>query len=261
MSRNSLPDFKRTRSQLAHVKWQLRTARLVRGMWRAAPGQIRRDPDFLQVLLYFTWENRSDDTESTLIWRNRRMANWLGVADGKDKKVLAKALQRKLPQLGLARSRNIVRSPTGLTTFYGPFRPGMLRLVRRHAQAIGEACYVVSQSAADAKKKILRAAEIIDSLPHLKAPGGGTMSPHNGLSPLLACLDPQRRFPIMNNPTRRLLRWFGNRPNAEGAATLVDLIGKHDIHHAFDLDVYFVYAVEYVSTASGRAQTAQIGIS
>jgi hypothetical protein len=65
----------------------------------------------------------------------------------------------------------------------------------------------------------------------------------------------------MNNPTRRLLRWFGNRPNAEGAATLVDLIGKHDIHHAFDLDVYFVYAVEYVSTASGRAQTAQIGIS
>ena len=80
---------------------------------------------------------------------------------------------------------------------------------------------------------------LVMQVPEMRVPArGGYSSLLNGLSPLLACLDPQRRFPIVNARTAKLLAALGKRPDVEGGVALSRLIGKYGLRHAFDLDIY-----------------------
>lgn len=233
-----LPDFKRTSHQLDIVSWQLQTARIVRMMWKHASNAQRRDGDFLQSLLHFVWLNRGDDEqESTRRWRNRRVADWAGVEQADDQAIVD-GLRRMIPSLGPTKSREIIETPTGITWYYGALRPRTLLLVKKHRAVIAQACESVSRRVTNVNAKVERVALLVDQLPDFAAPAGGRVSLYNGLSPLFAALDPQRRFPIMNRRTAALLRYVNEDQNAQGAVRLQGLIGKHDIRHAFDLDVY-----------------------
>jgi hypothetical protein len=64
------------------------------------------------------------------------------------------------------------------------------------------------------------------------------ISAFNGLTPVLACLDPQRRFPIMNARTRGLSRVIGARAGADGVVDLYKFIGRYNVKNSCELDVY-----------------------
>lgn len=60
----------------------------------------------------------------------------------------------------------------------------------------------------------------------------------NGLTPALACIDVNRRFPVVNAQTKRLLSTIGEKPDKGGILSLIQLIGQKGIRDSFDLDVY-----------------------
>lgn len=75
------------------------TSRIVRALWAAA-GRKRTDPDFLRLLVLFTWTKVGNDEsgyESTLRWRNHYLADYLGIGDVSPAQ-LADALGRAFPQ-------------------------------------------------------------------------------------------------------------------------------------------------------------------
>jgi hypothetical protein len=86
--------------------------------------------------------------------------------------------------------------------------------------------------------KVRRVATLIESLGEFDA-AGKPVSPFKGLTPSLSCLDPQCRFPIMNQRTSSLLRGIQKKADMEGAVALAKLIGPdYDIKDARELDVY-----------------------
>jgi hypothetical protein len=88
---------------------------------------------------------------------------------------------------------------------------------------------------------------------------GQRISALNGLTPALACLDPSRRFPIMNDKTRRLLQTIGRGRDSEGAFALSTLIGRiPGVRHSFDLDVYAASA-DFSRVTKPRALKPSIG--
>jgi hypothetical protein len=95
----------------------------------------------------------------------------------------------------------------------------------------------VNTKAKDTRKKVKQTAEIMEKLGYFKA-GKRQVSPLNGLTPTVACLDPQRCFPIMNDQTQKLLRAMGKRHDSGGAEALHGLISKYGIKNSFDLDAY-----------------------
>ncbi len=129
-------------------------------------------------------------------------------------------------------------TPSGITNYYKSLRPGFLEQVDRHAGAICKAFTMVSMKSTDVETKIANVANRVLTLSDFTTPRGGTTSMMNGLAPTLACLDPQRRFPIMNARTRDLLKSIGKQPDAQGAVSLSRLIGTRGIKDAFELDVY-----------------------
>jgi hypothetical protein len=179
-----LPNFKLTSHHLEMVSWQLRTARIVRMIWKRASSAQRKDGDFLQVLLHFVWLNRGhDEQETTRQWRNRRVAEWVGVDEPDDHAIL-EGLRRIIRSLGHRASREIIATPSGLTWYYGAFRPRALLLVRKHHSVIAKACESVSRRVPIVTAKVKRVASLIDQLPDFAAPAGGLVSRYSGLSPL-----------------------------------------------------------------------------
>ena len=83
-------------------------------------------------------------------------------------------------------------------------------------------------------------ASTIEALGKIKS-RANRLSPFNALTPALACLDPQRRFPIMNQKTSRLLRQVEKDPTSEGVRELVRLIGTRGINDSFVLDAYALF--------------------
>ena len=76
-------------------------------------------------------------------------------------------------------------------------------------------------------------AERLADMPSISTPRGGTTPPFNPLTPVLACLDPHRRFPIMNQRTHKLLKAIGRFNDGEGALALYHLIGSRGVRDSF----------------------------
>ena len=232
------PHFNRTRREKDWVNWQLHTARYIRTLWAAASRKQRSDPEFLLVLVRSTWLNNPEGSDAArMIWRNAHFARWAGLPGGAADEELASRLAQRL-KLKPARARWLVSNDSGITRYYPTFRPAFDRQVRKHGAAVAAIFRTVSRTAPDSTKKVDEVARMALALPDIKVPAGGYSAMLNGLSPALACLDPQRRFPIVNARTARLLSALGRRPDAEGAVALSRLIGRHGLRHTFDLDVY-----------------------
>jgi hypothetical protein len=231
------PEFRPNNYERNWVASELQTARIVRTVWTNTPTATRKTADFLAVIARFGWVNQPEsDGESTRLWRNRHMAEWLDT-DEKDDDGLAQALA-SLTGLTGARARWIISTPTGITHYYTSLRPGALRAIGRNAARIHKALSAVSATAVDPIAKVGAVASMLEELPPFAGPARRRGSLVNALTPIVACLDPQRRFPIMNDRTEALLRALGKTNDAEGAMALARLIGQHGIRHSFDLDVY-----------------------
>lgn len=233
----TLPKFKPSKRERQWVAGEIETARFVSALWSAANTRKRHDPKFVSLLVCCGWTNiLADDAgwESTRIWRNQHIADYLGVTYDSDQQ-LTTDLARVFPRLHEPGA--LLAMHTGITHYYKSLRPGTLEFVERHAKKISTAFTVASSTKLKPAEKIRRAIDLISDLGQIRI-RGREVSPLNGLTPTLACLDPHRRLPIMNDKTRRLLNAIGQIRDSAGALALHKLIGLNGIRNSFDLDVY-----------------------
>lgn len=238
MSRDGIfPPFRPNASDRSWISNELEAAKVASTLWTAAPNRVRRDSDFLAIIIRCGWLNDpKGNRESTRVWRNRSIAGWLGLDESADIATIAQRLGGRL-RLTPLQSQRLLNTPSGITHYYSAARPATLRAITRNADALYRACDTVSRVRSDTARKVGEVATILLEIPTLRIPGG-KMSPLNGLTPAVACLDPQRRFPIMNSRTAKLLAALGKSNDADGAMTLSRLIGQYGIRHSFALDVY-----------------------
>jgi len=180
------------------------------------------------------WVNRSKDKQSTREWRNRRIADYLRV-QYQSIDQLAEDLSSAFPRLG--RPKSYLQLNTGITNYHPPYRPAALRFVEQHSERISAAFRLVSSTRGKNDRRIRGAVEILLKLGPIHTLGRRVL-PINPLTPVIACLDAAKAFPLMGGKTARLLGAIGKRPDADGAVALSHLIGHHGIRTSFDLDVY-----------------------
>lgn len=221
----ALPKYQRSKRQLDWVASERRTANLIQSLWNAAGRTQRNDPAFLCLLVQCGWNTggRKNGGNSTRRWRNHKMAEYLTVPYGSDQQ-LAQDLRSHFRSLSLSRCLSIVQEKTGITRYYTAYHPATRKFVKRHSKDIALAFRQVSSRSADVYNKIRTVATLIEPLGEISA-GGHHISAFNGLTPVLSCLDPQRRFPIMNKLTRALLKRIDKKADEEGAVALSKLIG------------------------------------
>lgn len=233
----NLPNFQKTTRQTELVEKEVSTAHLIRALWVAADEKQRQDPRFIALIVQCGWTNTRKDGSggnSTRLWRNRNLARYLGVRYQSDLQ-LARGLSIGFPKLGEPIA--LVKSQTGITNYYGSLRTESLKFVHRHAERVANAFESVADKHLSTKDKVTRAFDVLRQMGpiHIR---NKRVSPLNCLAPALACLDPHRKFPIMNERTERLLRVIGEQHDPEGALALCELIGRQSISNSFELDVY-----------------------
>jgi hypothetical protein len=228
-----LPSFSPNADELDWVNSENNTSRFIQTLWSSA-GDRKSEAGFLSLLVRCGWLNASEDWKSTRSWRNRHIAEYLKV-DYKSEDQLASDLSRAFPRL--EEPAALLHMNTGITHYYRPLRPATIEFVARHAKQISSIFSQVFSSRQKADINIRQAVDRIISLGYIQTLGRN-ISPLNGLTPTIACLDPTRTFPIMNSKTNRLLGVIGKERNADGAVALYRLIGHYEIKDAFDLDVY-----------------------
>jgi hypothetical protein len=233
-----LPKYHRNEKQQRWVASERRTANLIQSLWKAAGHKQRNDPAFLCLLVQCGWTTggRKNGGDSTRRWRNHKIADYLKVPYGSDQQ-LARELQSQFRSLIHSKCLSMIRSRTGITRYYTAYHPATLESIE-HSKDIAHAFRKVSTREPDVYNKIRAVATLIESLGEIPA-GGHHISPFNGLTPVLSCLDPQVRFPIMNKLTRVLLKRIEKTTDKEGAVALSKLIGpNYDIRDNRELDVY-----------------------
>lgn len=154
-----------------------------------------------------TLGGRKRGGDATRRWRNNKIADYLRVPYGSDQQ-LAQDLTSRFGSLSLSGCLSIVKERTGITQYYTAYHPATLKFIKRHSIQIALAFRQVSIRSVDVYDKIRTVATLIESHGDISA-AGHHISPFNGLTPVLSCLDPQCRFPIMNVRTRNLLRSIG----------------------------------------------------
>jgi hypothetical protein len=224
-----LPRYSNNKDQQRWVKRKVQTSEFIQVFWRAANRTQRADPPFLRLMIQFGWTNQSKkrpDPEPTRRWRNHLIAVYLKVPGARDEQ-LEIAISRAFPQISRKKASALLSSKTGVTHYYTPLRTAILNLVSKNPSIIRRALEVVSSKRKDQRAKVQGGAELIEKLGFFKVGRRRRVSPFNGISPTMACLDPNRAFPIMNDQTRTLLRLIQQRHDAAGLLALHDLIGQY----------------------------------
>jgi hypothetical protein len=232
-----LPDFKPSTSERKWIDNHRSSSRHLQRLWRAAPGSLRRDPGFIEVLLRATWVGTHNHTDQTRLTRNRYLAAWLGVDPGNDQN-LAERLVFKMPALSVKRAQEFIAQWTGLTLYYSSARPATITLIRKEIRIVAAALERVSGTTDDVDAKVSDVADMITSLPRVKMPTGGKVSPFSGLSPLLAALDPHGRFPIINKQTQKLVAALGATTEHAAVVAMSRLVGERNLPDNHSVDVF-----------------------
>lgn len=233
-----LVNFEPTKSEQKWIDTERRTANLIELLWSKTSQKQHKDPAFLKAMIRCSWSNGSG-SEALLKWRNKGIAKWLEIGgESSDLQVIQELCKKT--KLSRREAKRFIDTPTGFAVYYKAFRPEFFRLVKKHALKISKTFELVSQpSRVDrVERKVKEASELILSIPKFRTPRGGQTAMLNGLSPVLACLDPQKKFPVVNGLTRRLLNALGRSDDVSGVQSLTRLIGQHNIADSFCLDVY-----------------------
>lgn len=132
---------------------------------------------------------------------------------------------------------DLASQPIGITNYYAAYRNNASPWMDKNARPVWKIVQAVATASSD--HVVSDAYAELESLPGVPRSGAGAGHPANLLTPLLACLDPRRRAPIINGYTKKLLRLL-HLASASTAAQhdhLVGLIGQAGIDDAFALDV------------------------
>ena len=226
---SSMPVFRKTPYTTKLLERKRDTAQFIRSIWEGG-SSYRRDPLFLSFLVRCGWNNDRHGARraATLEWRNRHFADFLHLA-GAGTSDLAEGLGERLPSVK-KKAWKLLKMQTGITRCYGAVRKATLDFVESEPKKVALA-FEKAASSLPPEQKILQVLKLID--PKIK-----TLL--NGITPTLACLDPARRFPIMNGKTKPLLKKLNQQADYDGAIELYRLIGRHNLNikDSFELDVY-----------------------
>ena len=223
------------------VERERRTSKLTRACFMAYVDGDAPSPDQIYALCKLTWITKGGDADANVPDNTRSV-----VAPALSELIGAKLRATNPTDLAEERRSHAVDEavvrlaslPIGLTNFYGGFRNVALPWIEENLAAVAS----IMRQGARAKTDlgVRQAYDETSKLPPLPRPRAGDMPAFNLLTPVLACLDPRGRAPIINSrdAVRRRLRMLGL-----SSATLVQqydglagLIGQAGIDDAFALD-------------------------
>lgn len=235
-----LVNFDPDQDESAWIENERRTAELVRLLWGKCPASQRSNLKFLKALISATWINTNNHDDVALErrrrWRNRYLSEWLVGHGDLDDDDLAKELSKKI-RISRKDAESIINQPSGFSHFYKGHRECFWGVLKENRLEVYRAFSLVSRRRADHEGKAREVAEIICRFSTYETPRGESNFMY-GLSPVLACLDPQSRFPVVNKRVVPLLRVVGEGADANGAVALARLIGQSQIYDSFYLDVF-----------------------
>jgi len=137
--------------------------------------------------------------------------------------------------------RNIIFPDTGIVNLYAAYRNQVHPWIKRHEQAIRG---VLRQAAIlESDDEATNITDQLTKLPSVPVCRGGNacMSPFTILTPVITCLDPRQRFPIINKGFQLVRLLAELRLSQKGPAdkfnVLLQLIGPGLCKDAFELDI------------------------
>jgi hypothetical protein len=201
----------------------------------------RREGKFLVFMVQLGWTNmrRGRSEESTRRSRNRTVAEYLGTDYHSDEQ-LTTELVSVFPRLNKNTLRHLLQSVTGISDYYCPWRSATKKFIRSRKKRL-VALFEAADRHLSHDKKVsavitgLFEAGKIDT-------GRVKITALAGLTPTLACLDPQRVIPIINSRTRPLLRELNVESDPTGILQLSKLPRDRSVRikNSLELDVYTV---------------------
>ena len=216
------------------------TGRLIRAVF----GYIGRDDlsgDAIWRLLTLTWITVHDGEATNSHWRKYKVPA-LAFLFGIEAPDVRENLSATLKQMTLPEDvRQAADCDTGMINYRGVWRNSSQLWCQKNVIALRTLLSRAYRLSSDDLRRFELAAEVA-KLKEVPSPGGKvTVGADNTLTPLLACLDPKRRFPVVNarEGVKQLLRSLGLARGSlpvqvEG---LVGVIGQWGIPDAFALDV------------------------
>jgi hypothetical protein len=238
-----------SRRDKKHYEGKIRTAELIKLCYKYQFKDRKPNPEKIHALCKLAW--CSDNKQYTLgalwiIWGKRGQIPYLTDLN-------------ELSSYGfppqVARQAN---KPTGFVNFYKAYRNSSLVWIRRHYKQVSFIIHKAARLKSDDEAREL--ADAIDNLPRIpkahRQPG--KISPNSFLTPLVACLDPRLRFPVVNKEggvlelhkklgiaTFSLLDQFN---------TLIRLIGQYGIRNSLMLDT-ISYKLAYMKLPAVTIET------
>jgi hypothetical protein len=191
-----------------------KTAYLIRTLWNAAGVARRKEPAFLLLLVRLGWTNVRKDVgkEATRRWRNRKIADYLGIEDVSDI-LLARALAGAVTSLNIRTANRLIKMQTGISNYYGAFRSPTDAFVLKNGEVLKS---VFSQAAAMDTPPLKKVRSLLSAIYELGSIQGprGSMSPLNGLTVRW----PQARFWITLRVGDKSEAWPGSPRNISSLA-------------------------------------------
>lgn len=220
-----------TASEQRHYSVEKATAALVQYCYRRKCSGTRLSADKAHALCMLTWLPSLRSTKLPALWRlwNRR-----DVYDA----ITAIPMLRKI-----GFEERIVRlasRTTGFVNYYHAYRNSSLGWLRKNLAPVSRILAMAASLSTD--EQAHRLADLIESLPRVPKPttSVGSSMPGSLLTPLVACLDPRRRFPIVNKASHviGLQSKLGILESSlsQKCDAITDLIGREGMRDAFMID-------------------------
>ncbi len=220
------------KAETAHYANEKATSRLVTYCYAERCSRGRLTPEKVHALCKLTW--------LPSLQKNKLPALWSLWDRTDDFSVVESA--RELARMEFSpRLVQLASATTGFVNYYHAYRNSSIKWISRNFKVIAQIVRDASRLATDADAASM--AQQIDDLPGVPKPtsrdGKGTAA--SILTPLVACLDPRHRFPIVNRANhvvalqRRLAVTSGTL--VEQCAALTDLIGRFGMEDALMIDV------------------------
>ena len=216
-----------------------RTHRLIRGITEKLITQNRLTPEAITGLCYLTWITKGSGKDYGHGYIKKcklpGLQLILGTNDSLD---LTNSAKRLRDELGIDHDIvDLIQEETGFTNYYTAFRPQVISWIKKNINIIEDIVRKGFVLTSDVEgREIITVVENLDRIPLLR--GNRTGDPAKVLTPLLFCLDPRQRFPVINNGIKSILRYLGveNLSLSEKYSKLMTLYERDDIQNAIDID-------------------------
>lgn len=224
---------KLTKGQRQHYDSEIDTAALVKRCYKLRCKGKKLTPEKLHALCRLTWWGKHwQSTELLALWTLwDKKTNPPAINDPNE------LVEHSIPQDVVDR----IHGNPGIVNFYRVYRNSSLPWIRKNSTALAKLVHSAATLRSDTQARKL--ADDIQQLDGIPKPSGkpGKMSPASLLTPLVACLDPRSRFPIINKNmfVVKLHKALGinGKSLVDQFNTLTGLIGQYGITDAHMLDV------------------------